>query len=75
MSDSVFVIYDTVDKRLWCSNGKKIGWVSKGAAKNAWNLVHASWNKKEYFDDQNRYLLVEVSGEHVGKLLEEKNRA
>ncbi|AKJ73528.1 hypothetical protein SP40_87 [Salmonella phage 40] len=72
MSNSVFVIYDTVDKFLW-NSGAKVGWIKSGAAKNAWNLVNSSWNGKKYFDNQTRYVIVELSGEHVGKFLEEKN--
>ncbi len=45
MSNSVFVIYDTVDKCLW-NSGAKVGWIKSGAAKNAWNLANGSWNGK-----------------------------
>lgn len=70
MSKSVFVIYDTVDRCLW-NHKAKIGWISSGAAKNAWNLVHATWSGKQYFDDQQRYVVIELSGGHISKLFEE----
>lgn len=76
----VFVIYDTVEKVLWNSNGKKVGWISSGAAKNAWNLCSkVTYDEKDRrvkvkFDDQDRYVIFELSGGLVGKLLEEKNQ-
>lgn len=69
--DTIFVIYDTEDNELWYS-GTKIGWVSTGAAKNAWNLVNSSWSGKEYFDNQTRYVIVPIHELLVKSLVEEK---
>lgn len=69
--DSLFVIYDTEDNKLWHS-GTKIAWISTGAAKNAWNLAHYSWSHKEYFDNQTRYVIVCINELIVKSLIEEK---
>lgn len=76
--NSVYVVFDTEQMRLW-SSGPKIGWTSSGAAKNAWLLC----SKRAYddsgrplgkikFDNQSRYVIIEVSGEKIAKMLEEK---
>lgn len=77
---SVFVIYDTQEEKLWNSNGSKIGWVNSGAAKNAWNLCSTSgyddngWPLgKLKFDEQQRYIIVEISETIVKSLVKEKS--
>lgn len=65
--DSVYVIYDKEDDCLW-HHKAKIGWISSGAAKNAWNL-----GKKIKFDNQDRYVVVCVNELLVKSLIEEKS--
>lgn len=75
--DSVFVIYDTEDDQLWNSNGTKIGWVSTGAAKNAWNLCSKTVYDHDLpvkfkFDEQKRYVIVELNKGLIKTLVKEK---
>lgn len=65
--DTVWVIFDTELKRLWNSNGKKIGWISSGAAKNAWNL-----GSKIKFGEQSRYVVVPIHELAVQSMVEER---
>lgn len=77
--DAVYVIFDTVNMALWSSSANtKIGWVSSGAAKNAWNLGKNKYdeegNRIAYtFDHQTRYVIVRVSESDVQKIMEAKN--
>lgn len=56
--DAVYLVWDTELKQMWHNGTNKIAWVSSGAAKNAWNLCHATWKDKKYFDSQNRYVII-----------------
>lgn len=75
--DTVFLIFDTEDGILW-SHGPKAAWISTGAAKNAWNLCSKSYYDdkgdriKPKFDDQTRYVIVEIHENFVRNLVEEK---
>ncbi|AFC21187.1 hypothetical protein [Enterobacter phage EC152] len=79
--DSVFVIYDTQEGKLWNSNGTKIGWVTTGAAKNAWNLCsktvydpnNGDRPVKVKFDEQTRYVIVQISELLVRYIFEGKS--
>lgn len=74
----MYVIYDTDQHKLWNSNGSKIGWCSTAAAKNAWNLCSRTFYDendrpvKLKFDQQSRYVIVEISDLLVKSLVEEK---
>lgn len=80
MSNSVFVIYDTVDKCLWKS-GAKVGWIKSSAAKNAWNLCSKTTYDpnngdrpiKIKFDEQKRYVVVQISELLVRYIFEGKS--
>ena len=75
--DAVYVIFDTVEKRLWSSKANtKIGWISTGAAKNAWNLGRDKWDEEgrrisNTFDTQTRYIVVCIHELLVQSLVEE----
>ncbi len=74
--DKLFVIFDTEEQRLWNSNGTKIGWVSEGAAKNAWSMQQrrnrfSDDYEKILFDEQSRYVIVTITEEKILKLMKE----
>lgn len=74
--DKIFVIFDTQEQHLWNSNRTKIGWISEGAAKNAWSMqqrrnIFSDDYEKILFDEQSRYVIVTITEEKILKLMKE----
>lgn len=72
--DAVFVIYDTEKNKLW-HRGTKIAWVSEVAAKAAWLRDSYCYDEnmqlnKSKFDDQTRYVIVEIHEDFIRNLKE-----
>ena len=64
----LWVIYDKQEK-CFIKFGNKAAWVSSAAAKNAWNYHNHSWREKVTFNEQTRYIIVNVFDNSGWKLI------
>lgn len=57
--EGLWVIYDTQEE-CFIKFGTKAAWVSSVAAKNAWNCHNHDWDRIAAFNEQTRYVVLNV---------------
>lgn len=57
--EELWVVYDT-QENCFVKFGTKAAWVTSGAAKNAWNCHNYNYIRHVTFNEQSRYVVMNV---------------
>lgn len=63
----LWVIYDT-QENCFIKLGTKAAWVTIVAAKNSWNCHNYDWKENITFNEQSRYVVMNVFDEYAWKI-------